>query len=81
MKQHTYNLQLEWTGNDGEGTSSYKSYRRDHSIVSKESQQSLRRAIPVFAAIPRATTQRSFWLRASLPVICSGTCICVRSTK
>ena len=33
MKQHTYNLQLEWTGNDGEGTSNYKSYRRDHSIV------------------------------------------------
>ncbi len=33
MKQHTYNLQLEWTGNDGEGTSSYKSYRRDHLIV------------------------------------------------
>jgi organic hydroperoxide reductase OsmC/OhrA len=32
MKQHTYDLQLEWTGNDGEGTSSYKSYRRDHSI-------------------------------------------------
>ncbi len=35
MKQHTYNLQLEWTGNDGEGTSSYKSYRRDHSILSE----------------------------------------------
>ena len=33
MKQHTYNSQLEWTGNDGEGTSSYKSYRRDHLIV------------------------------------------------
>jgi organic hydroperoxide reductase OsmC/OhrA len=30
MKQHTYSVQLEWTGNDGEGTSSYKSYRRDH---------------------------------------------------
>jgi organic hydroperoxide reductase OsmC/OhrA len=35
MKQHTYNLQLEWTGNDGEGTSNYKSYRRDHSILSE----------------------------------------------
>ena len=33
MKQHTYNVQLEWTGNDGEGTKSYASYRRDHSIV------------------------------------------------
>src|SRR5579871_2928874 len=35
MKQHTYSVQLEWTGNDGEGTSSYKSYRRDHSILSE----------------------------------------------
>ncbi len=33
MKQHTYRLQLQWTGNDGEGTSSYKNYRRDHSLV------------------------------------------------
>ena len=32
MKQHTYNIHLAWTGNDGEGTKSYKSYRRDHTI-------------------------------------------------
>jgi organic hydroperoxide reductase OsmC/OhrA len=32
MKQHTYEIRLEWTGNDGEGTKSYKSYRRDHVI-------------------------------------------------
>lgn len=30
MKQHAYALELEWTGNDGEGTKSYRSYRRDH---------------------------------------------------
>jgi organic hydroperoxide reductase OsmC/OhrA len=33
VKQHTYKVQLQWTGNDGDGTSSYKSYRRDHSLV------------------------------------------------
>ncbi len=33
MKQHHYELQLEWTGNDGEGTRSYKTYRRDHTIT------------------------------------------------
>jgi organic hydroperoxide reductase OsmC/OhrA len=33
MKQHTYEVRLQWTGNDGEGTKTYKSYRRDHTIV------------------------------------------------
>lgn len=32
MKQHTYKIQMEWDGNDGQGTSSYKAYRRDHWI-------------------------------------------------
>ncbi len=30
MKQHTYTCELQWTGNDGQGTKSYSSYRRDH---------------------------------------------------
>ena len=33
MKQHTYTVQVDWTGNDGEGTKTYSSYRRDHSIA------------------------------------------------
>lgn len=32
MKQHTYRVAVEWTGNTGEGTKAYKSYRRDHTI-------------------------------------------------
>jgi organic hydroperoxide reductase OsmC/OhrA len=32
MKQHTYSVAVEWTGNDGQGTKTYKSYRRDHRI-------------------------------------------------
>jgi organic hydroperoxide reductase OsmC/OhrA len=32
MKKHTYAVQVEWTGNDGAGTKSYGSYRRDHVI-------------------------------------------------
>ena len=32
MKQHTYKVQVDWTGNDGDGTKTYKSYRRDHTI-------------------------------------------------
>lgn len=32
MKQHTYPLNVRWTGNTGEGTKSYRSYQRDHTI-------------------------------------------------
>ena len=32
MKQHVYNLTTQWTGNDGPGTRSYASYRRDHEL-------------------------------------------------
>jgi organic hydroperoxide reductase OsmC/OhrA len=32
MKNHTYKVQVNWIGNDGEGTKTYRSYRRDHTI-------------------------------------------------
>jgi organic hydroperoxide reductase OsmC/OhrA len=32
-RTHTYSMQTTWSGNDGSGTSSYRSYRRDHEIV------------------------------------------------
>jgi organic hydroperoxide reductase OsmC/OhrA len=31
-KQHTYISRIEWTGNLGEGTSSYRAYSRDHVV-------------------------------------------------
>lgn len=33
MKQHTYKVQVDWTGNNGSGTKTYTSYRRDHVVV------------------------------------------------
>ncbi len=33
MKQHSYTATIKWTGNDGEGTKTYRSYRRDHEIA------------------------------------------------
>jgi len=30
--EHTYEVSVEWTGNRGEGTSSYRAYGRDHTI-------------------------------------------------
>jgi organic hydroperoxide reductase OsmC/OhrA len=32
VKKHTYRCEIQWTGNDGEGTRTYESYRRDHEI-------------------------------------------------
>ena len=34
MKTHHYEVRMDWTGNDGEGTRNYRSYRRDHEIAS-----------------------------------------------
>lgn len=31
-RQHTYHVTVEWTGNQGSGTSSYQAYGRDHTI-------------------------------------------------
>lgn len=32
MKKHHYTASLEWTGNEGSGTESYRSYNRNHQI-------------------------------------------------
>jgi organic hydroperoxide reductase OsmC/OhrA len=31
-KTHTYSIQLQWTGNRGQGTASYRSYDRDYTL-------------------------------------------------
>lgn len=33
MKAHKYEIQVEWTGNEGNGTLNYKSYNRNHTII------------------------------------------------
>ena len=33
MKQHNYEIKVEWTGNEGHGTVNYKSYTRNHTIT------------------------------------------------
>jgi organic hydroperoxide reductase OsmC/OhrA len=33
MKVHQYSATIAWTGNTGEGTANYKSYKRDHSVI------------------------------------------------
>jgi organic hydroperoxide reductase OsmC/OhrA len=33
MKKHNYEIKVEWTGNEGNGTLNYKSYNRNHKII------------------------------------------------
>jgi len=33
VKQHNYKIQVAWTGNEGQGTKTYTSYKRDHAIT------------------------------------------------
>lgn len=40
QKQHHYSLQVEWTGNTGQGTENYRGYERSH-IVSIEGKPDL----------------------------------------
>ena len=48
MKQHTYELQIEWTGNSGEGTKNYRSYSRDHVIREQGKPEILSSSDPAF---------------------------------
>jgi organic hydroperoxide reductase OsmC/OhrA len=47
-KQHNYNLQLEWTGNTGSGTSHYRSFERNHTIRVKDKPEMLCSSDPAF---------------------------------
>lgn len=33
-RTHSYNIQVKWTGNKGEGTTAYRSYERSHTLSS-----------------------------------------------
>lgn len=45
---HNYNLTLKWTGNKGTGTSSYRSYDRNHEIIIQGKTTLLGSADPTF---------------------------------
>lgn len=52
MKQHTYKLQMTWTGNDSEGTKAYRSYRRDHVITADGKPEIAGSSDPAFRGDP-----------------------------
>ena len=50
--QHSYEVSVEWTGNDGEGTTSYRSYRRDHEVTAEGRPPLAGSADPTFRGSP-----------------------------
>lgn len=51
-REHRYDLALAWTGNDGDGTRSYRGYRRDHTVTSPGRPALLGSSDPVFRGDP-----------------------------
>jgi organic hydroperoxide reductase OsmC/OhrA len=51
-KEHQYQLTVEWTGNRGEGTSSYRSYDRDHEISAEHAETIAGSSDPHFRGNP-----------------------------
>ncbi|MEO1514780.1 MAG: OsmC family protein [Bacteroidota bacterium] len=51
-KQHHYSLHLEWTGNLGKGTSSYRAYSRDHKLMGEGKPPLLVSSDPAFRGNP-----------------------------
>ena len=48
-RTHTYSIRTTWTGNEGQGTASYRSYKRDHEITGPgKSQPILGSSVPMF---------------------------------
>jgi len=46
--QHNYNLTIKWTGNAGTGTSNYREYERNHTIIADHKPDILASSDPAF---------------------------------
>lgn len=47
-KIHQYQVNLQWTGNTGEGTRTYRSYERSHTITAENKAEILASSDPIF---------------------------------
>jgi organic hydroperoxide reductase OsmC/OhrA len=64
VKSHNYEVQIDWTGNDGHGTETYRAYRRDHSIVVAGKPQILGSSDPSFRGDPARYNPEEFLVAA-----------------
>lgn len=52
-KQHHYQVRMTWTGNDGDGTRTYRGYRRDHIIAAEGKPEIPGSSDPAFRGDPQ----------------------------
>ena len=64
-KQHRYELSVEWTGNRGEGTASYRSYGRDCVISAEHAAEIAGSADPAFRGNPSRWNPEQLLLAAA----------------
>lgn len=64
-RQHRYTATVEWTGNRGEGTSTYRSYDRDHEIRSEHAAPILGSSDPAFRGNPSRWNPEQLLLAAT----------------
>lgn len=61
-QQHKYELNLNWTGNKGGGTTDYKAYERSHTIFIKGKKELLLSSDPAFRGDPERHNPEEFLL-------------------
>ncbi|MGH8860240.1 MAG: OsmC family protein [Jatrophihabitantaceae bacterium] len=64
-KQHRYAVTVEWTGNRGDGTASYRSYDREHEITAEHTAPILASADPAFRGNPSRWNPEQLLLAAA----------------
>ena len=63
--EHRYQVSVEWTGNRGEGTSSYRSYDRDHEVRAEHASTIAGSADPHFRGNPSRWNPEQLLLAAT----------------
>lgn len=75
-REHQYQVSVEWTGNEGTGTSDYKAYKRDHLVSSGEKPAIQGSSDPAFRGIRNDGVLKNSLSPRSPLVISSGICTC-----
>ena len=63
-RAHNYHVIVQWTGNDGAGTKTYRSYRRDHVISKDGSSEIPGSSDPAFRGDPKRYNPEEFLVAA-----------------
>lgn len=62
MAIHKYEVKIQWEGNTGTGTSSYRSYKRDFSIQHPQKTTIQGSSDPAYLGMRPDGTQKIYWL-------------------